>query len=495
MSKILKNYNVLVLCIVGSFVRFLYGYFFEPWNQAPDQLAWELILEQRNFRYDHFIHYPHEGGTFLISILAHFVELFTSLSSLTIVAFLIDFVVRLIQILVVKRIFDTKVASLFGLWTVFATPAIIPWGSVNFGLHSIASVFPFLLLFLLFLKKNTVKFHFACGIFLGLAFWFSYANMILVPVFFLYRLINRQSIKKWIFSVLGLATILIIHLLVRQFFDAGFRLNELSIGSVRGVDFSLSDVNLFDRLSDIPKVVANSTLALPDTNVFMPLLRLIYYVFFFLAAFSFIGLYRKNSFYKGIFMIIPIVVFFLLIYTFSPFYEIRDKGSYVIFRHLAYIIPVISLFIVVGLSSLKYKFLVVLFLVFGMVRPIQLFNSEKLSGSDDVIKAAGWIIGTKLGHDKNIIEDIVMSNPKDKEILTQGAGWGISAALLFDSKNMDKLEIDLKITELVELISEYPKPLQKNLFTGIKFSFKKNLSPRLNPELLPRIVQKFNRIE
>src|SRR5690606_32878207 len=137
-----------------------------------------LILDQTKFSYEYLIHYPHEGGTILISLLSQFVNLFTSFSSLTVVAFLLDFVVRFIQITVVKKVFNSQTALLFGVWTIFATPALIPWGTVNFGLHYLSSVFPFILLLLLYRKKNTLKYYLGCGLFLGLACWFSYSNVV-----------------------------------------------------------------------------------------------------------------------------------------------------------------------------------------------------------------------------------------------------------------------------------------------------------------------------
>jgi len=34
---------------MGSIVRLLYGYFYKPWSLGPDQIAWELIIEQGSF--------------------------------------------------------------------------------------------------------------------------------------------------------------------------------------------------------------------------------------------------------------------------------------------------------------------------------------------------------------------------------------------------------------------------------------------------------------
>ncbi|WP_035842001.1 hypothetical protein [Crocinitomix catalasitica] len=484
--------RIIILCVLGSIIRLIFGYIYTPWQQAPDHLAWEIIIEQGNLQYDHLIHYPHEGGSFLISLLGQFIELFTNISSLTISAFILDFVIRFIQIKIVKKIFNIKIATLFGVWTVFATPTIIPWGTVNFGLHALSAIFPFLLLLLLHQKRDTIKHHILCGVFLGVALWFSYINLILIPAFFLYRLMSRTDIKRLLYSLLGFIGVIILHILVRKFLDAGFQLNELGLTSIRGVDFSIHDIDILNRLTNLPTVVANSTLAIPQSNLYMPSLRLLYYFVFIVACIGMIIYHKKNNFAYSNYMIIPIIIFFLVVYTFSPFFELRDMGSYIYFRHLTYILPLLSLFIIAGLSSYRYKVILIAFFILGMVRTGQLFTTQISPKSDGITKAAGWIIGTKLGHDAKAIVTIIEDNPDSKILLRQGVGWGISASLLFDNDNLDKIEAETKLIELVELISTYPKAYQIDLLEGVKFSFNEGLTPRLNPELRLKIEQIVN---
>ena len=98
LMKDLGKYGIFVLCILGAITRMFYGYAHEPWIHAPDQLAWEMVIEQGDLSYCQLIHYPHEGGSILFSLFSQLLELFTSFSSLTISAFLADFVVRFVQI-------------------------------------------------------------------------------------------------------------------------------------------------------------------------------------------------------------------------------------------------------------------------------------------------------------------------------------------------------------------------------------------------------------
>ena len=108
MKKLLVKYDLLILCLLGALVRFLYGYFYALWNLASDQIAWEILLSEGTLSYDQLIHYPHEGGAIVISFFSHVVKLFTTFNSLTITAFLVDFCSRWIQLSIVQKIFNKK---------------------------------------------------------------------------------------------------------------------------------------------------------------------------------------------------------------------------------------------------------------------------------------------------------------------------------------------------------------------------------------------------
>ena len=78
----MKNFSwLIVLVALGSISRLVFALEFQLWNQSPDQLAWELnlqeIFENGNWSYDSLIHYPHEGGTILISLFSLLFKPFT----------------------------------------------------------------------------------------------------------------------------------------------------------------------------------------------------------------------------------------------------------------------------------------------------------------------------------------------------------------------------------------------------------------------------------
>lgn len=489
----LKKYGVLILCILGSFTRLVYGYLYEPWNDAPDHLAWELIIEQHNVHYDHLIHYPHEGGTILVSLLCYIVEWFTSFSSLTIVAIVLDFFIRFLQINIVKRVFNLQTAMLFGGWTIFAAPFIIPWGTVNFGLHYVASVFPFILLFLLAQKKDSIKHHLMCGAFLGVAFWFSYSNIILIPVFFLYKILTRSNTKKWLYSSLSLGVLILLHLLTRQFFDAGFHVTSFAPTSIRGEVFSLNNINILHQLQNMPSVIANAMAGLPHTNQFMNILRPAYYFLFVASIIGFLIAYKKHRFHNSVYLIFLIILFFLIIYVLSPFIHLKEVGNYASFRHLAYIVPLISLWIILGFLSSNYKYVVIVFLLLGTYRTCQLFTMDHTPSKEMSIKAAGWVLGAKFGHDPEILTPILKDNPEKGILLSQGIGWGICASLMqgVDAPNMP--ESSSKVNELVEIVSIFPTPYQNDLLEGIEYSFSDQVIPRLNKHFHVKVEEAWNK--
>jgi len=68
------RFQILLYLLLGLITRIIYGVWHEPWLNAPDQLAWDILLNEAilsgSLRYDQLIHYPHEGGTILISFMA-----------------------------------------------------------------------------------------------------------------------------------------------------------------------------------------------------------------------------------------------------------------------------------------------------------------------------------------------------------------------------------------------------------------------------------------
>lgn len=491
--KIFGKYGIFLLCILGSVTRMLYGYVHGPWVHAPDHLAWEMIIEQGNLSYSQLIHYPHEGGSVLFSLFSQLLEPFTGFSSLTISAFLTDFIVRFVQITIVKKVFNNRVAILFGLWTIFASPIVIPWGTLNFGLHSISSVFPFILLLMLFKNEQTKKDQLLIGSFLGLAFWFSYSNIVLIPAFFLYNLMFRNKFKKWGYALVSITLVLTLHIVTRYALDAGFHLNEFPIYSIRGEAFSIGEINFWDRLWNLPKVIVNSFTVLPYPDQFSGVIKSVFWLSCLLSTTSLFVAYKKNKLQKKNYILLPIILLFIISYALSPFFVENDTGNHVTFRHLTYIVPLIALAIIVGLSYLKNKLILIPFLLLGVLQFNRLVQIEKTPPNDGTTKASGWVLANKLGHDTELINSIIKDNYEKRNLLIQGVGWGTSTALIKDIQTLSKPEIKNKIDELIDLTTQYPKSYHKHFLIGVEFSFSDQVTPRLDKNILPMIKDEYDK--
>lgn len=475
-----------MLCLLGSVVRLIYGYFYEPWNAAPDQMAWEMILEAKNFSYDQLIHYPHEGGTIIISLLSRVVKLFTHFNSLVILAFLLDFISRFIQIKIVNNVFDRKIALLFGLWTIFAAPSIIPWGTVNFGLHSLSSFFPFILLYLLSSQKSSKQYFLISGLFLGLAFWFSYSNIVLVLVFFLYQIISKVSFKIWTYSLFTFLIVLGLHITVRQYADAGFHLMHLSSSSIRGANFMLGEFDTWKRTTEILNSLANSATAYPKSIVNTKIMRYLFIILVLFGGFKFYQSYKKFTFNRSTYISSLVIVLFLFLYTLSPFYTDSDNGNYVAYRHLSYILPFASLFIILGLYTSKFKTILMSFLlIISVFSSSQLFFHKPQSNDarDISIKACGWVLGTKFGHDPKKLYSIVKNNSNSIEKVMFGIGWGMSTSLFEAQSSNQATVVNERIEQLIYLVNSFPKEYTSYILEGIEFSFSENVTPILDKEI------------
>jgi len=180
------------LLAAGTAVRFLFGWTHQLWNSSPDQLAWGLGLEDiwsgNVDGYDQWVHYPHEGGTLLQSLLARaFVPWAGIMPPLSWAALSIDTLSRAIQIVVVRRLVDPGPARLFTLWTVFAAPIMLPWGTVNMGAHGLVACAPFVLFLLVSSPERPA---FRIGLVVGLMSAFAYDCWVLAPVYVAHALLT-----------------------------------------------------------------------------------------------------------------------------------------------------------------------------------------------------------------------------------------------------------------------------------------------------------------
>lgn len=303
---------------------------------------------------------------------------------------------------------------------------------------------------------------------------------------------RREKSINIFYSIISLVGIVAIHFCIRHFLDAGFHLNEQTLNSIRGEGFIQNDLQLWDQLTDIPRVLVNSALSIPRSNTLMMLFRPIYYCLIVLSIIGFIRAYRNSELNKIALIILPLIVLFMSLYVIGPFFFSKDMGTHVLFRHLTYILPLFALFAILGLRSIpKIKsLLIVLFLGIGAFRTMQLFTLEKAQYNEMIVKASGWTIGTKFGHDPKAIVEIIEKNQAQKKLLIEGVGWGISTALFERLEaHQDSLEINQRIQTLSEIMEQLPN-YQPTLEEGIRFSFSDQVSPRLDTLIFARFADK-----
>ncbi len=107
---VLRSWHIYVALLMGTIVRLAYGIYAQNWMSAPDQIAWQLSIDEAvangAISYRSLIHYPHEGGSIFISLIAICLKPFENLMPpLSLAALLIELFGRYIQIKFTQRLF------------------------------------------------------------------------------------------------------------------------------------------------------------------------------------------------------------------------------------------------------------------------------------------------------------------------------------------------------------------------------------------------------
>ncbi|MEM9022124.1 MAG: hypothetical protein AAGB22_00185 [Bacteroidota bacterium] len=476
---------LFLLCLLGTVTRLAYGLVYTPWLHNPDELSWELLLLSDGFRYDQLIHYPHEGGSIVVSLVAQLAAWLTDFRPLVVAAVLLDLLVRWFQLHVAHRVFNLNVALIFGAWQVFASPALLPWGTLNSGLHALAGVFPFVLLLLLAQWRTATRYQVLTGALVGLAIWFSYTNLVLVPVYLLFVVRHRSG--TWP-GLLAMVLVLAAHLMVREVADAGFHLRPLETSSIRGTALALDQASTWKRLLHLFSPLTSAAVASPEPANAFRWLRYAYLAFVVMALGGWVVGWRRERPRAAVAVAALVPLLFLVAYALSPFHAEAHTGNHIVFRHLAYVLPFASLLLLVGLWYLRLRtVLVPLFLLIGMSATALLFRTEPIAPRPLTQQATGWVLGTKLGHDPSRVSAILPDETSRCSALTQGVGWGITASLLQEKMWQDSLVSQPLLDTLAALLAAYPEKYQADLEYGVRMAFSDSVSPTLDSTLLEKL--------
>ncbi|MBD80610.1 MAG: hypothetical protein CL840_16970 [Crocinitomicaceae bacterium] len=492
------RFNIIAVTIVllGTLVRVLFGLKFQYWNLAPDQIASELILNDlinsQLWSYAKIIHYPHEGGSILVSLLGLLFKPLFQFKSLVIVAFLLDTVSRYVQLVVVNRVFGKKAMLYFGFWTIVGVPLILPWAGLSFGLHSISSVFPFLFIYLIHRVHSSSKEFVADGIFLGLSAWFSYTNLIFVPIYIVFLLHSKTKLKNMLWVGLPLGVLVLFHVGIRVSFDTGFGLSKFSLGSIRGESFNFFEIESYARITKVYTEHLTQISLLENLGpISTKWVRIIWYWMGLLGIVLFIQRSIKGKSKLLIYPILVLAVYFAL-YAISPFYlEWPDFAHYINARHFTYIIPLFVAISIVGLANnqlpgvnlkkaVEYGLVILIFpCIFSA------YVAYKKEPTKAILaRPTGWVLATKFGH---LPEELIRINSNhiyDEDEISIGIGWG-TATNLFASLNDSTTEPKIlkpKVALALKLLSQYQD--QKALvFEGMQYAFSSEVTPRLDSNI------------
>lgn len=481
-QRLLRAWPLFVL--VGVLYRFFHGWHHMLWNAAPDQLAWGLVLDEMvqsgNWSYAQLMHYPHEGGTLVLSLLSlPFRPLAGIMPPLSWVELLVDTLSCCIQIAVVRRHFQPRTALLFTAWTVFSVPLIIPWATVNFGLHSLMAFAPFLLLhYTIGSRASAWKAGLACGVCIALA----YDCLVLLPAYGCWLLLQRRSLRA-LFAhgsrfALGCALPLIPHLLLRLFCDIGFHLvGADEILSIRGLEWAgLSSALLVNVLTTVHSTLPASFLISTFTAIPSPALAIVVLGFIVCGT---IGAFAKRGQRPLALSLIALSIgWFLLLYGISPLFTARvDVHGYFHYRHFCFIAPLLVLWMCQGFEALgKGMALGILWVLLCATGSInETARTDRFPYP--YVKATGWVIGRKFGHDPEHLVRVIDAAPGYfRNDLLYGYGWGITAAV-FDGEHAPDPK---PIGALERLWVQFPADMRPMLLNGVEQAFTPGITPDLD---------------
>jgi hypothetical protein len=476
----------------GTLVRFLFGWSLQLWNSSPDQLSWGLALEDiwrgQGDGFDQWVHYPHEGGTLLMSALAWFFIPFASLMPpLSWVALLMDTVARTVQLFVAQRVMGANEARLFAWWSVLAVPLMMPWGVVNMGGHALVSFAPFVLLLLVGRPRTGPLFS---GVCIGILVSFSYDALLLAPVYLLQVLYDEPTwvkrLRKWSLFVLAVLLGCAPHLLVRSLFDHGFQLEAWSLFSIRGLERqALEGGGVATRFMDLLHTWLPASLFMAPVNISM--VRVLVVLTFVAMVMALVGFIRSRRSVSVVERAAGwLVLVFLLVTAATPFFVPRSDGQgYVYYRYFPFVVPLVSLLVITGL----YRWRAIgpwlsrgWVIVCGLATLIHW--SQQRTYPVPLDEGTGWVLGRKYGHTpERLLRIVEGAEPSRRAALYYGAAWGTTSAMFDGHTEPD----DPSIARFEGVMHRWPSELRPRFNSGVQRAFDPGVTPRLDPKLLPRV--------
>jgi hypothetical protein len=475
----LPTWQVTAIVLAGTAVRLWYGFFTKAWLGSPDQLAWGLdidaMLHNKNWSYTQLTHAPHEGAAFFISLFSLVLRPLQSfLPSLSLAALLIDTVGRLIQIRITQTIWGAETARWFAVWSILAVPLLIPWGTVNFGLHALLSFVPFVFCWIVFKYRRSAWLPAICGVTCGIAVSLSYNSIVLIAAGILFFLFDGEHPKRRMQKLFLFFAVLLVTLLPHLFARICYGSVSEAALSIRGVPLKLTG---WRQLGNLCSVWFTS---LPGSFLLLPGGVLCATVFLFLL--TGMVLYARAAQTKASYLPVAILVIFIAAYACSPFYG-KEYGNtnYVYYRHLCYIVPLLAVLSIHGFVTAGFWKKMVLAVWLLLCGGATIYYISAATKASPAYRAAGWILAKKYQDRTDLLFSIPAITPDEyRQELVKGFGWGLGAALLQENN-------PASVEKMIVLISHTPPASRELLSEGVRYAFAKGVTPVLDPVLLAQI--------
>ena len=474
--------HYLLLVIAGTVARAMLAGWTALWNFSADQAAWGLGLEamaaEGRLTYAGLMHYPHEGGSWLVGLVALlFRPLAELMPPLVWATLLLDALVRCAQIVLAHRLVGASVARWFAWWTVFAAPLMLPWSVVACGLHALLAFAPLLLASQLH-RPPVVK-----GLLIGVLAGLAYDVWALFPVVLAALALQRAG-QRWtavLACAVGAATGFAPHLLMRFLLDDGFHLEGMGLLSIRG----LEQGGMY--LGALPGRAAGVLLRdLPAAFTLLPVGSMGARWLAFAGALVLIAVlracWRRGYDAPELRVLVGMVVLFVIVLIIAPFQERPGSGAGPLhYRYHAFMLPVLMLLVFQGMGHARRWMAPVLIASCAALTIGYAFTRERTAVNTE---AVGWVLARKHGHDVAHMTRLVQLVPTDKRpSVVFGMGWGTAAAL-FDRRVPDQLGAD----RLRALVAAMPPEWEQGYLHGVERAFAAGITPVLDPRwraLLP----------
>ncbi len=488
----------LVLVLSGTLVRLVFGGHATLWRCAPDQAAWDLnlryALHTGGSAYHEFIHYPHEGGSLLLSLLAiALAPLDGWLPPLSWAALVMDTLSRYFQIRVAAALFGRSTAIWFGAWTVLSVPLILPWGTVDFGLHSLVAFVPFL-----FIRYAMDEGHQdrKLGVIAGLGGCLAYDSLILVPAYVAWSFMvggaKKSTLRRAAVFLLGAVVGFLPHVVLRMFLDNAFSLENMPALGVRGLE--QEPLRMVSALSDLITVWTSTLPASFLLSAVEPLssrvTALVVLSFLLLGVGS--ALRARPARMRVEWLILWVILLFSIAYAMSPvFFDRVDAKSYLPYRHFTFILPLLVLLMMVGLVQLRASAWVLgawLVVCASASLTFMVRTSPCASGNDG---ATGWVLARKYGHDPERLVGMVEFAPEpSREDLLRGFGWGMTATIFEHTSLRDSMPM----ARMCRYWSRFPARYRVQLLDGVRVAFAPGITPVLESSIEPELMGRLRTI-